>query len=80
MSRLAGADARYFNSYSSNTPIAGDALECSGWKGACSSFWVDSSSPVFKRGCDALFSFDGSYGSDSSYYTSRAALVVGSGL
>ena len=80
MSRLAGADARYFNSYSSNTPIAGDALECSGWKGASNSYWVDSSYPVFKRGNNALFSFDGSTGDNSSSNSSRAALVVGSGL
>lgn len=47
--KLRSADARYFNSYSSSTSKAGDALNCAYWLSASSARWTNASSPVFER-------------------------------
>lgn len=80
--KIRSADERYFNSYSSNTSIPGDALQCANWLLGSAGSWISSSSPIFKRGYGALFGF--SYGngdsSANSSFGSRAVVVCGTGL
>ena len=78
--KIRNANSRYFTSYSSNTSKAGDALNCTNWLSASYSFWTGASSPVFKRGCSGLFSFNGNTGGSSSGGGSRAVVVCVAGL
>lgn len=81
--KLRSADARYFNSYSSNTSKAGDALNCANWLSASYDSWANASNPVFYRGAHGLFGFSVDYGDSYSNYVvygSRAVVVCGAGL
>ena len=78
--KLRSADARYFNSYSSNTSKAGDALNCANWLSASTAYWTAASAPVFARGCYGLFGFSNNLGNSSSSGGSRAIVVCGAGL
>lgn len=78
--KMRGADARYFSSYSSQTPKAGDALQCTNWLSASYTSWTYASFPVFRRGFGGLFGFSGGTGSGDSISGSRAVVVCGAGL
>ncbi len=78
--KMRGADARYFSSYSSSTPKAGDALQCTNWLSASDALWTSASYPVFRRGYYGLFGFSFESGGGSSSYGSRAVVVCGAGL
>jgi len=81
MNAIKGADARYYNLYTSETSIPGDAtLETRNWKGASHAYFVNASYPVFLRSYYALFGYCYSNGCANSNYGSRACLVVGAGL
>lgn len=75
--KLRSADARYFNSYSSSTSKAGDALNCTRWLSASCIDWTNTSHPIFYRGVGGLFGFGNDYGSSSG---ARAVVVCGAGL
>ena len=76
---IISANSIYYNNYTANTPIDGDALECAGWLGASYSTWAVSGYPVFLRGGNALFGFSDNNGNASSC-GSRAVVVCGAGL
>ncbi len=76
--KLRSADARYFNSYSSRTSKAGDALNCANWLSAPGAYWTGVSFPVFVRGYNGLFGFDNLNGHGDG--GSRAIVVCGAGL
>ena len=80
--KMRGADARYFSNYSSQTPKAGDALQCKNWLSASSAYWATAIDPVFVRGYYGLFGFHFVYGdgSSNSYVGTRAVVVCGAGL
>lgn len=78
--KLRSADARYFNSYSSSTSKAGDALNCANWLSASVANWLNASYPVFKRGAYGLFGFYFYAGGSNSNDGSRAVVVCGAGL
>lgn len=77
---IRGANARYFNSYSSKTPKAGDALQCKKWLGASYAYWTHASGSVFLRGCNGLFGFSNPTGNSNGSYCTRAVVVCGAGL
>ena len=77
--KLRGANACYFNSYSSQTSKKGDAINCSKWLSADTAVWISASYPVFKRGY-GLFSFSYDNGLGAANRSSRAVVVCGSGL
>lgn len=78
--KMRSADARYFNSYSSNTSKPGDALQCTNWLSAYYANWIALNSPVFARGSGGLFGFSTIGVFTDSSYGSRAVVVCGTGL
>ena len=83
---FSGVNSRYFDTYteSQSSARAGDALGSStttnpgaaGWHKASYSYWVDSSSPYFRRGSGGIFSYDNAL---NSIY-GRGVVVCGAGL
>lgn len=78
--KMRSADARYFNSYSSNTSKLGDALQCTNWLSASYANWTSLSNPVFIRGYNGLFGFNHNGADHYSTGKSRAVVVCGAGL
>lgn len=89
MSTIKTADTRYYNLYSSETSIPGDAtIETRLWKGGNVNYsvFVNASNPIFARGGTSLFCYlrcSGTANPGNIYYNgagSRAVIVVGTGL
>lgn len=81
MSNIRGANSRYYDLYTNQTSISGDATtETAGWKGASLRNFINGSQPVFIRCWGALFGYYNSYGVHDSGGSSRSVLVVGAGL
>lgn len=81
MSNIRGANSRYYDLYTSQTSISGDATtETAGWKGASNSGFIYGNYPVFVRSDSALFGYGYLDGGDDSNYSSRSVIVVGAGL
>lgn len=78
--KLRSADARYFNSYSSNTSKAGDALNCANWLSATNASWTNNYYPIFLRGSNGLFGFFYLVSASGGSGSSRAVVVCGAGL
>lgn len=78
--KLRSADARYFNSYSSNTSKAGDALNCANWLSATNASWTNNYYPIFLRGSNGLFGFFYLVSTSGGSGSSRAVVVCGAGL
>lgn len=75
---------RYRNEYTAgdeNTSIPGDAIkECKGWKLATEQSFVYEGVPIFARSYGSLFSYGSYDGYRHQSYTSRVAVVCGSGF
>lgn len=81
MSNIRGANSRYYDLYTNQTSISGDATtETAGWKGASLRNFINGSQPVFIRCWAALFGYYNGYGVHDSGGSSRSVLVVGAGL
>lgn len=81
MSNIRGANSRYYDLYTNQTSISGDATtETAGWKGASLRNFINGSQPVFIRCWAALFEYYNGYGVHDSGGSSRSVLVVGAGL
>ena len=81
MSNIRGANSRYYDLYTNQTSISGDATtETAGWKGSSYSTFINSGYPVFLRSGGALFGYYLNGGNSYSAYSSRSVLVVGAGL
>lgn len=81
MSNIRGANSRYYDLYTNQTSISGDATtETAGWKGASFRTFINGSQSVFIRCWGALFGYYNSYGVPDSGGSSRSVLVVGAGL
>lgn len=81
MSNIRGANSRYYDLYTNQTSISGDATtETAGWKGASLRNFINGSQPVFIRCLAALFGYYNGYGVHDSGGSSRSVLVVGAGL
>ena len=84
---IGNSDARYYNKYISDTPIAGDGI---GLFGFTAYYPSSSDRPIFTRSCDSAYGSGGkdlgafrigsSEGNKVSYVTSRAVVVCGTGL
>ena len=84
-SNIRSANSRYYNLYTSQSSIAGDAFEAAGWKNAGNSTFVSSEYLIFTRDCRGLFGYGREDGRNNTGYgdakiSSRAVMVIGAGL
>ena len=84
-SNIRSANSRYYNLYTSQSSIAGDAFEAAGWKNAGNSTFVSSEYLIFTRDCRGLFGYGRENGRNNTGYgdakiSSRAVMVIGAGL